>query len=226
MNNILLTRLIDDNKEDRFYFQQKGFETVEIPLIRLEKREVGPSFESMVKQSEWIFLTSQHAAVFFLQQISKSTLQMKKFAVIGEKTAQVLLASDIKPAFQATSPTKKNLVEAWTANYVVPTRIFYPKSNLADNSGEKKLIASGHQLFTPILYDNYFPKENQRLLQECLLTTKLKAVYLASPSLWQRFLSVFRTTELKEMPKLYCLGGTTRQAIIEDGYEATLRSDI
>lgn len=55
MNTILLTRLVEDNAEDRSYFQTRGFETVEIPLIALEKRTLDQSFKTMVKQSEWIF---------------------------------------------------------------------------------------------------------------------------------------------------------------------------
>lgn len=104
--------------------------------------------------------------------------------------------------------------------------IFYPKSNLANRFGEAELVNKGHRLFTPILYDNCFPKENQLLLQKRLMDKKLLAVYLASPSLWERFLSVFREVDLREMPTLYCLGETTRQAILKDGYEAMLRNEV
>lgn len=226
MNTILLTRLVEDNAEDRSYFQARGFETVEIPLIELKKRALDQSFEIMVKQSEWIFLTSQHAAEFFFQQISQKEIEMKKFAVIGEKTAQVLFANQIETTFQAPQTTKKNLFETWSSCYVEPTTIFYPKSNLADNTGEAELVTKGHRLFTPILYDNDFPKENQQLIRELLQTERIVAVYLASPSLWQRFLSVYKEINLREMPMLYCLGETTRQAILKDGYKAKLRKEV
>ncbi|EOH93369.1 hypothetical protein UAW_02617 [Enterococcus haemoperoxidus ATCC BAA-382] len=225
MKKILLTRLPEDNCEDCLYFQKRGFETVEIPLLTLKKRAVEHSFESLVKQSEWVFLTSQHAAAFFFQQLRKKEFETKKFAVIGEKTAQILLTNNVVVTFQAPYPTKKHLFEAFAACYLEPTTILYPKSNLADNAGEAGLVAEGHQLFSPILYDNYFPKKNQQLLKEALLTQKITAVYLASPSLWHRFLAVYRKTDLKEMPKLYCLGQTTRQAIIKDGFTATLRNE-
>lgn len=226
MNKILLTRLIEDNQEDCLYFQQKGFETVEIPLIELKKRALGQSFERMVKQSEWIFLTSQHAAKFFFQQINRKEVEMKKFAVIGKKTAQVLLANQIETTFQAPCATKKNLFESWSADHLEATTIFYPKSNLANQTGEAELVDKGHRLFTPILYDNCFPKENQLLLQKNLMAEKMTAVYLASPSLWERFLLVFREVDLREIPTLYCLGETTRQAILKDGYKAKLRKEV
>ncbi|MEI5989715.1 uroporphyrinogen-III synthase [Enterococcus crotali] len=226
MKKILLTRLPEDNWEDCSYFQKKGFEIVEIPLLGLRKRAIEQSFESMVQQSEWIFLTSQHAAEFFFQQVKKRAVSMKKFAVIGEKTAQVLLANNVLVTFQAPIPTKKHLFEAWSDCNLKATSIFYPKSNLADDLGESELIAKGHQLFTPILYDNYFPKENQELLMKLLINEKVTAVYLASPSLWHRFLSVFRATGVKEMPTLYCVGETTRQTILKAGYKAILRQEV
>lgn len=54
----------------------------------------------------------------------------------------------------------------------------------------------------------------------------MTAAYLASPSLWERFLFVFRKADLSEMPTLYCLGETTRQAILKDEYEATVKKEV
>lgn len=223
MKKILLTRLIEDNEEDRLFFQKKGFETVEIPLLTLAKRKVDLSFEERLNQSEWVFLTSQHAAEFFFQQRMMDTLNRKKFAVIGEKTAQVLLDHRMKVDFQSSVPTKQTLFNEWSTCYKAPTIIFYPKSNLADNLGEDELIKQDHCLHTPILYDNFFSKESQKCLKKYLIDEGINAVYLASPSLWRRFLSVFIETDLPKMPRLYCLGNTTRQVITKDGYQVLVK---
>ncbi|MEI5993437.1 uroporphyrinogen-III synthase [Candidatus Enterococcus mansonii] len=223
MKKVLLTRLIEDNQEDRVFFQEKGFDILEIPLLTLKKRELGLSFEKQLKQSEWVFLTSQHAAEFFFRQSTIDDLRTKKFAVIGAKTGQVLINNRVKIDFQAPMPTKQHLFDAWAAYYKSPTTIYYPKSNLADRVGERKLIEMGHRLFTPVLYDNFFSDESRQQLKNCLVTEKITAVYLASPSLWRRFLSVFIETGLTKMPELYCLGQTTRQAIIKDGYKVVIK---
>ncbi|EOL49983.1 uroporphyrinogen-III synthase [Enterococcus caccae] len=223
MKNILLTRLIEDNQEDRVFFQGKGFKTVEIPLLTLRKRNASSSFEKKLNQCEWVFLTSQHAAEFFFQNQMSDQLQTKKFAVIGVKTAQVLLAHHVAVDFQALVPTKQTMFEEWSSRFMMPTTIFYPKSNLADDLGEAELMAKGHCLHTSILYDNVFSENSQRRLKKCLVEEEVSAVYLASPSLWQRFLSVFMETGLTKMPKLYCLGSTTQQAIARDGYEVCMK---
>ena len=223
MKNIVLTRLIEDNQDDRVFFQEKGFKTIEIPLLTLSKRNASDLFEKNLNQSEWVFLTSQHAAKFFFQSQIIDQLQKKKFAVIGAKTAQVLLAHRVAVDFQALVPTKQTMFEEWSNLFVTPTTIFYPKSNLADHLGEAELLAKGHCLHTSILYDNVFSENSQRLLKKCLVEEEVSAVYLASPSLWQRFLSVFIETGLTKMPELYCLGSTTQQAIAKDGYEVCMK---
>ncbi|OJG74091.1 hypothetical protein RV12_GL000439 [Enterococcus quebecensis] len=223
-----MTRLIEDNCEDRLYFQKKGFETIEIPLLSLKIRKLEQTFETMLEKSEWIFLTSQHGAEFFFQQILtdrlQHTLESKKFAVIGEKTANILLKNNVEIDFLSPNPTKASLFKSWTACEFPPTTIFYPKSNLADNNGEAELVQTGQCLLTTILYDNFFSEKNRQRLKQYLLDEKIAAVYLASPSLWRRFLSVFIETGLKNIPDLYCLGDTTKQVIIEDGYEVRIKA--
>ncbi|MGX7151157.1 uroporphyrinogen-III synthase [Enterococcus ureasiticus] len=227
MKKVLLTRLREDNHDDRLYFQKKGFESIEIPLLALKKRELGQLFEIMLAKSEWVFLTSQHAAEFFFQQVKTDkryiTLETKKFAVIGEKTAVILLKNGIKVDFFSPNPTKASLFKTWAKTYPVATTIFYPKSNLADNTGEADLVQIGHYLFTPILYDNFLLEESNRQLKKYLVDNKIEAVYLASPSLWERFLAIFIETGLNEMPKLYCLGETTKQAITSNGYDVIIK---
>ncbi|MTD42154.1 uroporphyrinogen-III synthase [Erwinia sp. CPCC 100877] len=223
MKTILLTRLVEDNQAERLYFSNQGYQVLEIPLISLEKREWTNALEVLLKESEWVFLTSQHAATFLMQEASEEVLSAKKFAVIGAKTGQVLLQSGYKAIFQSPFPTKQQMFNAWTEHYPAPATIFYPKSNLADCKGEDDLKRAGYQLAAPILYDNVFTQESQQQLARCLETIALTAVYLASPSLWQRFLTIFNRSDLKQMPKLYCVGQTTASAIAEAGYSSCIR---
>lgn len=223
MKTILLTRLVEDNQAERVYFRNQGYQVLEIPLISLERREWTSRLETLLEESEWVFLTSQHAADFLLQAASREILDSKKFAVIGTKTGEVLLQSGYQVSFQSPFPAKQHMFDAWAAHYPAPAAIFYPKSNLADNKGESALKRAGYRLAAPILYENVFPKESQQQLAHCLKTTTLAAVYVASPSLWRRFLTVFNRSGLKQMPKLYCLGQTTADAIAESGYTVCIK---
>lgn len=218
MKTILLTRLISDNYEDRCYFKEKNFITLEIPLTTLKKRALKLNEIEEIEQSEWIFLTSQHAAEFFIELRKEHDIYSKKYAVIGGKTGQVLLDNGFSVDYQAPTATKRELFENWRTLYPAPKRIFYPKSNLADSSGEVAFLQAGYQFSTAILYENYFSEQNQDVLKEVLATKKIDAVYLASPSLWQRFLYIFKELKIEKMPDLYCVGETTKKAIQKDGY--------
>lgn len=227
MNKILLTRLLEDNVEDRHYFEELGYQCVELPLMELALHQPLERIQSMEK-AEWIFLTSQHSASFFiqqfLQQFSFQLLQEKKFAVIGEKTAGVLMEKGLKPQFQACSATKKGLFAEWLEQYKEPTAIFYPKSSLADDEGEALFATQGHQLQTAILYDNYFPIRQQEKLRQLLDSLELTAVYFSSPSLWKRFYSVYSQWSGRSDLKFYCVGSTTQSAIQSSGYPATIKN--
>jgi uroporphyrinogen-III synthase len=227
MKKILLTRMLEDNADDREYFEGKGFEVLEIPLIGLKPRQKNVPFEFELNECDWLFLTSQHAATFLLEQALNhgliEQLESKKIAVIGTKTEQVLLANHLTAAFSAPSATKKSLFHSWSQCYSDPVVIFYPKSNLADTAGESLLKAQGHILYTPILYDNFFPKDSKQTLYNYLNKETIAAVYFASPSLWRRFYSVFSELKLAKVPTFYCLGETTRQAIRQDGYDAVIK---
>ncbi|MHC5227800.1 uroporphyrinogen-III synthase [Enterococcus sp. LJL99] len=221
MKTILLTRLISDNHEDRCYFEEKNYFTLEIPLVTLKKRVLKPNEIKEMEQSEWIFLTSQHAAEFFIDLKKEHDLYSKKYAVIGKKTGQVLLDNGFSIDYQAPVATKRELFEKWRTLYPAPKTIFYPKSNLADSLGEAAFLQAGYQFSTAVLYDNYFSEQSQKILRNALMTKKIDAVYLASPSLWQRFLYIFKEIKTEKMPTLYCIGATTEKAIQKDGYSVS-----
>ncbi|MCA5013996.1 MULTISPECIES: uroporphyrinogen-III synthase [unclassified Enterococcus] len=226
MKKILLTRMIEDNRDDRVYFQEQGFETVEIPLIAL-KQHSHPTFGDELKKCEWIFLTSQHAAKFFLEQVREEgmmqQLHSKKFAVIGTKTANILLNNHLEIFLVAPEPTKKSLFHFWLEHQTESTSIFYPKSNLADSAWEDILLNQGHTLYAPVIYINFFPDESKKKLRRYLNEEEFAAVYFASPSLWVRFFTLYSELRLEKMPVLYCLGETTKKAIKKMCYDAIVK---
>lgn len=226
MRKILLTRLVEDNVEDKKYFEALGYCCVEQPLLRLSVNQPSPQLIMDMGRGDWIFLTSQHSASFFFilfsAYYSSSELQKKRFAVIGEKTAAVVTAAGLIPHFQSSKATKSGLFSEWLEQHPEPVTIFYPKSSLADCLGEESFPLNGHQLLTGIIYDNQFTDEQKKGLEEQLKEKSLAAVYLTSPSLWHRFYSVYRGQEVKSPLEFYCVGETTRQAIQRSGYDAVI----
>lgn len=152
-----------------------------------------------------------------------ATAALKKFAVIGTKTANILLNNQLEIFLVAPEPTKKSLFHFWLKHQTKLTSIFYPKSNLADAAWEEILLKQGHTLYTPIIYINFFPAESKQRLRRYLNEEEFAAVYFASPSLWLRFFTIFSELRLEKMPVLYCLGETTQKAIKKMGYDAIVK---
>ena len=70
MKKLLLTRLPEDNEEDRRYFEQRGFQCVQLPLMQLTPRQ--PVEDSVIEQlqaADWSMLTSQHRASVFVELV-------------------------------------------------------------------------------------------------------------------------------------------------------------
>ncbi|WP_086349744.1 uroporphyrinogen-III synthase [Candidatus Enterococcus clewellii] len=227
MRKILLTRLVADNDEDKRYFEQLGYQCIEQPLLELSLHQAASTSLQAMEQAEWLFLTSQHSAAFFLQlflaQYSFSFLQKKKFAVIGEKTAVVLEKAGLYPNFQSRSATKRGLFTEWLASYKEPTTIFYPKSSLADSRWEEAFSVQGHHFQTGIVYDNRFSENQKSALQQLLNDSTIDAVYFTSLSLWQRFYAVYSQINAKTELKFYCVGQTTQEVIQKSGYHAVIK---
>ena len=231
MKKLLLTRLPEDNEEDRRYFEQRGFQCVQLPLMQLTPRQ--PVEDSVIEQlqaADWIFLTSQHSASFFVElvrtNLPASFFEEKKFAVIGEQTAAVLKYWGIRVDFQAQTPLKEKLFEEWSATQVCQgacAKIVYPKSSLADDRGEQLLTTAGHKLFTFVLYDNQLPVEAVQKLKAFLGDSILSAVYFTSPSLWQRFYAVYQQLSYQPDLSFFCVGRTTQQLIEQAGFNAELK---
>ncbi|MBL1224860.1 uroporphyrinogen-III synthase [Enterococcus sp. BWR-S5] len=227
MREILLTRLVGDNIEDKKYFEALGYQCIEQPLLQLSLSRITSELVMSMDCADWVFLTSQHSALFFLdvflEHYPLEKLQQKKFAVIGKKTAGVLITAGLIPEFQSQVATKYEMFSEWLKVYSKSATIFYPKSNLADCLGEEQFSLQGHQLLTGILYDNLFSEEQSKALAQRLNEGSLEAVYFTSPSLWERFYSVYRKQAIKRELHFYCVGRTTQQAIQQSGYQATIK---
>ncbi|MBL1228858.1 uroporphyrinogen-III synthase [Enterococcus sp. BWB1-3] len=228
MRKILLTRLPEDNIDDKLYFQQQHYTCMEIPLMRLRPRLIEEKQIKKLIDAEWVFLTSQHSAAFFIKLLKEqkllSVFQIKKFAVIGEKTANALREAGIEPVFQSIVQAKKSMFKQWIADCSEePVKIVYPKSSLANAIGEELLLKDGHELFTFTLYDNVFSESARQQLKVYLDDPELSAVYFTSPSLWTRFYETCKEINFNRELHFYCVGQTTQAAIHKDGFNAEIR---
>jgi uroporphyrinogen III methyltransferase/synthase len=82
-----------------------GLETVECPLVRVERLE-GPPL--VLNGYDWLVLTSRHGVEELFQRLEGS---LPPVAVIGPGTAEALRAHGIEPTLVASSSTQEGLLE-------------------------------------------------------------------------------------------------------------------
>lgn len=207
------------NQQDENFFQAKGYQTKILPLTEIKLYTPTDFLFNQLKQSEWVFFTSQ-AAVKNILPLSNNEI---KIAVIGKKTAQVVYDCGRIPTFVSSTETKRAMLKEWQECYPEPTTIFYPKSQLADDYIETELSAN-YKISSFIAYQNCCPPTAKKDLRTLLSSENIQAVYLTSPSSWKRFLSVYQ--EFKTKLVIFTIGETTKQAVLRDGYEAKIIGNI
>ena len=216
---ILLTRPLAMNAADQIRFRAQGFGRLyEIPLCEIKQLPITETIKNKINAAEWLFFTSQAPVARVLAVIDKGHRPL--IAVIGKKTGEVVRSCGFEVAFVSPQETKKQFVSAWQETFPAGTSIFYPKSQLADDSIEE-LLGTENDVTGSVLYHNVFLEERKAELTELLKMGGLSAVYFASPSAWKRFLSVYNQTEKKPLV-FFAIGDTTKKTINDSGYEAVL----
>lgn len=230
MKKILLTRMKEDNVEDRCFFKRLGYEVAEVPLLEVRMKRPLTSFLEVFKQADWLFFTSRYAVKFcwngLLEAGLSGQMSQKKIASIGKKTSETLRAYGMKTDFEASVPTKQVLFNEWIQQVRKPQLILYPTSQLADLSAVDFFAQTKHQFIQQVIYQNLFPLKNQALLVESLRDPNLLGVYFTAPSIWGRFKEIYETQCEDRQLQLICLGKTTKQVMELDGYRAILKNEF
>jgi len=207
------------NAEDQLRFRAEGYgRFYEIPLCEIKPLPITEAVKTKINAAEWLFFTSQAPVKSVLAAVEKGHRPL--IAVIGKKTSEMVQSCGFEVAFISPQETKKQFVSAWQESFPAGTTIFYPKSQLADDAIEE-LLGIENEVTSSVLYHNVIPEERKAELAELLNLGGLAAVYFASPSAWNRFLSVYERTDKKPLI-FYAIGATTKNAINKSGYEAVL----
>lgn len=216
---LLLTRQIDWNTSDRKLFEQLGYEIAEeVPLIEIWYLPWAKEDKQHLRDTEWLFFTSHTPITNTLAFVETS----KKIAVIGERSAKEVRNNGFEPTFISSSPNKKTMLKEWQAQYPNADQIFYPKSDLADQWVEDTLAAK--DIYSFVSYRNVCPEVSTKKLAKLLEKAAFDAVYLTSPSAWQRFLQVYQ--EYDHPLELIAIGTTTLNEIEKNGYKGRLLAEL
>lgn len=219
MGALLLTRTAEKNKSDqKEHFAHYSGAIFSVPLI-----EIRPCFcwnenrLAELKASTWLIFSSQYGVHSFFQQSQQTPLkeeiqqqlQSKKFACIGQKTAQALAHYGYSAHFIPPRANIRSLVQTW------------PKSAQKE---EKVLWVNGDQLahaydLSPTkakdwtMYQNCCPKGAAIRLRQVLQQEEITAYFVSSPSIWWRFYEISTSLISLDSLQYFVLGEKTAQAI-------------
>lgn len=220
MATILLTRAAKYNQKDNVFFRQRGFSVIEYPLteISLLTEVFDDALTQQLNSCDWIFFTSQAPVTAIMTFMKQHQIAFPKIACIGRQTAATAANFGADITFIGSHATKSSLLTEWQALYgqTEGQLIFYPKSQLA-----QPIVLSKQQVIDRTVYHNQFSSASEIGLRQLLQTTYLDAVYVASPSAWQRFYQVYSQLSIS-IQQFYTIGTTTAACIEKAGFSSII----
>ncbi|MDM8213450.1 uroporphyrinogen-III synthase [Enterococcus hirae] len=214
---ILLTRTEQKNHADSRRFAALGYESCMVSLSEFVFAPATPRLKQTINRADWLFFTSQTPVRYVLAL----TETAKKIAVIGEQTAEAVKKAGAAVDFISPEATKAALIRTWQTRFSAGQHIFYPKSQLADDFLEREL-GRRHAVASAVVYQNRFPASSRKKLRALLAARRIDAVYLASPSAWRRFFSVYQPFSQTVPLEIFVIGTATQAAVRKVGFTAKI----
>ncbi len=202
-------------------FNTCGIQLIEIPLIQVEKIQVGFPKE----KNDWLFFTSANAVHFFdFSKIDPAT----KIAAIGDRTQQALMDYKLKVDFVPSSFYTEIFLQEWLAMYPdKKQKILVPISCQSRHLIKAVLTEKGYEVNELPLYQTIFPEASKMKVRNFFKHAfPLDCALFASPSAWKNFYH-----ELKENMhnysnlKIASIGPITTKAIEQDHFQVSYQPD-
>ena len=182
---------------------------------------------------DWIFFTSKNAVEFFFRGLSRKGISQAdlqcKFAVVGGKTAEVLIASGAKAGFVPQAQNARGLatefLHFWNSSAAGAgwdkSCFLYVLGKLAPDTLSSHLdgIAAGTRLD---VYDTVIPETVDEQVKKEIQAGNYDLLLFTSPSTFYNFLMITRLDAPVSGLRAACIGKTTERAMREGGYEPLL----
>lgn len=218
---ILLTRQKGLNETDALSFTKAGYEVLFCPLLTLRFLSIPKDVQKRLTQADWVLFTSQTPVPQIVPLLRKQT----KIAVIGEKTAEAVCKLNREVDFISPQETKRAFLATFKDAYPQAGRVFYPKSQLADDYIETQLQTIA-KVTSQVTYLNLPAKDGLKRCSHLLQEKAIDGVYVTSPSAAKRFLAVAEETGTTNPILYFAIGATTQAYLAKRGIASRLISEL
>jgi uroporphyrinogen-III synthase len=194
---------------------------IEIPLIAfrpIEKNQRLHKALLALDTYDWIIFTSNVTVETFFSFLKKEVVgdTFPKIAVIGKKTAEILMEMGQSPEFVPSAYVAETFVEEFIPLIDKGARVLVPKGNLAREYIANSLTEVGAHVDEVVIYETYMPAESRMKLAGMLAENKLDILTFTSPSTVDHLMDVVKEYRLDDHVKkciIGCIGPVTEKKL-------------
>ncbi|KGP73918.1 uroporphyrinogen-III synthase [Pontibacillus yanchengensis] len=228
---ILVTREATKAHTITRLIEQQGGISIEIPLLHFQGIYSDEN-EKIMKQLpsyDWVFFTSTNGIHFFFELMKhyNNTYEQAaklKFAVIGEKTEEVLNDFGYEAHFIPNTYTGEHLGKEFNEFTSKCCSILVVQGNLAKQSVVQELSTRDHVISTAEMYETRVNVRMKEALKKSLQGTRLDIITFTSPSTVQAFVKLAEEEWREELMSIpcVCIGPSTQAEAIKKGFNYTM----
>jgi len=224
---VLITRPKDQAGEFAQLLANEGANCVFVPTIQIVSPESWHQFDDALQTIESydgiMFTSANGVRAFFKGMIDRGYAPVRKdlvdltFYVVGEKTADALVAEGFTPIQLPGVENGHQLAEAIAHTEVRGKRFLFPGGNLASEDLIKTLLAGGAEVDQVIVYETVAPREEDATsIREKLESEKIDVATFFSPSSVKNLIATV-PIELLSSKTIAVIGTSTEAAAREAG---------
>ncbi len=229
---ILITRPSSQSQSIIEKLNNLGAQTIEFPTIEISAPSSWNKLDKSLKQlktTNWIIFTSTNGVNYFFKRFFSKKLSIKsllhiKFAVIGEKTNEVLSQYGISANLVPKDYRAEGLIEQFKSIDLIGKNILIPRAKEARNILPETLKRLGANVNVITVYENKVPVslKSPKLISE-IKKADPDVITFTSPSTVNNFYSVFKIDEKSFRNSIIAsIGPVTNQALKDHGLEADI----
>ena len=178
--------------------EKAGGTAFAVPLIAFRAVEDGQdeAILNNLHTYDWILFTSKNGVDFFMQKTAPFLDKVKaKWAAIGTQTAQAIASYGLPVSYMPSRFSADHLAEEIQKGVFLPERVLIPKGSLARNLIADTIRQAGKQADDWVVYETYFPTEEQTNLLKIIRTEKVDMFTFTSPSAVRHFMKTLQEAD-------------------------------
>lgn len=223
---IISTRPLSADNAISAYLTELGATVIDFPMIEVsETAETASKTDifNKINSFNWIIFTSKNGATYFFDYANKlninfEVLKQKKYAVIGNKTANKLKKIGIEPCYISRGNTSELFAEELTNGIITKSdNILLALGNLATDTLENKIktitSVSRVDVYETKAIENYTIETIERIKNDTY-----NIIIFTSPSGVENFKQITIKHAIENKIRIACIGKTTEKALIANGF--------